>query len=273
MSVNSYLTRLAWRAIIREEEKERITRSISTLKLRLRRYFRREISEKLLFGSYTRGTILPRHMDENSDIDFMVVFADNNYRPQTYLDRLRRFVEKAYNRSEIGQSHPTIVLNLQHIRFELVSAVRNWYSSLQIPGKASGYEDWIETDPNGFNDELTQANQRHYSIIKRLVRVVKYWNVQAGKPFESYDLEQQIVGMDYSYLRLRGEKGLAPYFYRAIDEINLGWSAPQWKELALDRARNIVDQARSLERLGEIDSSERVIRRLLPMPTTGRVTA
>jgi hypothetical protein len=65
-------------------------------------------------------------MDEKSDIDYMVVFSDRDYQPQTYLDRLRRFTEYYYQKSEIKQSHPTIQLELNHIRFELVPAVKDW---------------------------------------------------------------------------------------------------------------------------------------------------
>lgn len=58
----------------------------------------------------TRNTILPRYMDSHSDVDYMVVFKDSGFRPQTYLERLRRFVERNYTRSQIKQSHPTIQL-------------------------------------------------------------------------------------------------------------------------------------------------------------------
>ncbi|MBW9267386.1 MAG: nucleotidyltransferase [Candidatus Thiodiazotropha sp. (ex. Lucinisca nassula)] len=273
MSVNSHLNRLAWQAVIRDTEKESIQRSIGVLRQRLTRNFRRELSEQMVFGSYTRGTILPRRMDENSDVDYMVVFADNGYQPQTYLNQLRRFVTTNYSRSEISQSHPTIVLNLNHIRFELVPAVRGFFGSLKIPAKASDFEDWIDTDPNGFNVALTHSNQRYHSLIKRLIRVMKYWNVLAGKPFESYDLEKKIVELDYRDFGLRNEKTLAPYFYTTIDELNLGWFSAQWKTSALERTQNAVAQARHYERNQDIDSAERIIRRLVPMPVKGTVSA
>ncbi|MEW8228434.1 MAG: nucleotidyltransferase domain-containing protein, partial [Candidatus Thiodiazotropha endolucinida] len=197
MTVNSYLTNLANASIIRDQEKAGIQRSINTISERLRRHFGGDINRSVIFGSYSRGTILPRHMDQRSDIDYMVVFAESNHQPQTYLNRLRRFVETYYARSEIAQSNPTIVLSLNHIRFELVPAIDDWFNGLRIPAKASSFSNWIDTDPTGFNQELINKNQSHYNLIKPLVRIMKYWNAQNRYPYDSYELEQLIVGHGY----------------------------------------------------------------------------
>ena len=123
MTVNSYLTYLANSSIIKKTEQANIQRSVFTLRIKLKKYFGPAISRQLIFGSYSRGTILPRTMDVNSDVDYMIVFSDSSAKPQTYLDRVREFAETYYTRSEIFQSNPTIVLSLNHIRFELVPAI------------------------------------------------------------------------------------------------------------------------------------------------------
>lgn len=123
MSVNSYLNSLASDLVLSNDENESIKKSISTLETRLKNWFGSAVIESFKFGSYTRGTILPRKVDSDSDIDYMVVFDNsNNYNPQTYLNRLKSFVENYYSTSEIHQSSPTIVLKLNHIKFELVPA-------------------------------------------------------------------------------------------------------------------------------------------------------
>lgn len=269
MSATSYLNRLANQAIIRDLEKETIDRSIGVLRHKLRRYFQRDLTEQFPFGSYARGTILPRCMDPGSDIDVMVVFADDRYRPQTYLDRLRRFVEASYTRSEIAQSHPTIVLELNHIRFELVPAVRGW-GGYQIPAPASDYLDWIETNPNGFNAELTAANRRHRSQIKRLVRVAKYWNVRAGKPFASYDLERRMVALPLLAWAWAGAQPFSRYFYDCIDGLFATPFGATWKREVLDRAKRAVRTARVREQAGDVDGAEAVIQQLLPWPLPER---
>lgn len=87
MSVDGYLANLASEMVIREEKKNSISRSISTLYSRLKDYFGGDIIDVIKFGSYTRGTILPRSYDEKSDVDVMIVFKnDHDYNPQTFLN-------------------------------------------------------------------------------------------------------------------------------------------------------------------------------------------
>lgn len=140
MSVLSYLERRASDALL-GNEKESISKSITTLQTRLDAYFTGKLKSHFRFGSSTRGTILPRSMDEHSDIDYMIVFNDDDSVPQTYLDRLKRFAENYYGKSEIYQSSPTIVLELNHIKFDLVPAKPGWFSGYKIPNNAGGWLD------------------------------------------------------------------------------------------------------------------------------------
>ena len=199
MSINSHLENISKEAYISKEEKLSINTSIETLQRRLKLYFSDDLKIHFKFGSYVRGTILPRSKDRFSDVDYMVVFNDDGKKPQTYLDRLRRFAENYYSRSEIYQSNPTIVLELNHIKFDLVPAIE-YYSFLEyykIPAKASSYSDWISTNPSDFYNVLVEKNKSNKYQIKPLIRVMKYWNALNGYPFESFDLEKKIVNKNY----------------------------------------------------------------------------
>ena len=157
MSVLSFLTNTASSAVLPATEQSSITTSITTLQSRMGLHFDSSaIAQHFRFGSSTRGTILPRSMDEQSDIDYMVVFSDGSATPQTYLNRLKSFVEKRYGSSEIYQSNPTIVLELNHIKFDLVPATKTWLGELQIPNAAGG---WMTTNPNDFNATLDAKNK------------------------------------------------------------------------------------------------------------------
>lgn len=203
-------------------------------------------------------------MDSKSDVDYMVIFSETGLQPQSYLDRLRRFAEARYSRSEVAQSHPTVALELNHIRFELVPAIQSWFSGLQIPAKGSGYQSWQDTDPNGFNQALSSANQSNGNLIKPLVRVMKYWNATAKYPFESYALEQKIAGQGYGFLGLLPTRQLADYFFQAVDSMEAGWLAPQWKQDAVSRLKQLASLAHSQERSGQAISAEATLKRLLP---------
>lgn len=268
MTVVSYLNRLASQAIIRDQEKESIDRSISALRTKISRYFGEDLARHLIFGSYSRGTILPRSMDRNSDVDYMLVFSNSSHRPQTYLDRLRRFVERNYNRSEIKQSHPTIVLSLNHIRFELVPAVDHWLAGLRIPAKADGLNDWISTDPTGFNAQLTSANRAEQNLIKPLVRIVKYWNAVNDYPFYSFELEQKVVDHNFGFFGLFIEKNLKEYFFEFMEELEAGIFDARWKKEAVSRAKRVIETVKEHEQHLEFNAAENAIKRLLP-PTAG----
>lgn len=196
MSVNSFLEELSSKLVFKDEEKNKVDISVSSIKTKLKNYFGSEIFDVVVFGSYTRGTILPRKADEESDIDIMVVFEYNSkqYKPQTYLNWLKQFAIEYYSRSEIHQDSPTIVLELNHIKFELVPAFIPFsypYGVYKIP---DGPNQWIITKPNDFNNTLIECNKFNNSMIKPIIRLIKRWNVtNNGRNMQSFEIEKKIA--------------------------------------------------------------------------------
>lgn len=269
MNANGYLTRTAAQAHIRELEEVNIRRSLEALRSKIDIDFQgtlltgSPLKKHFTFGSYTRGTMLPRSMDEESDIDYMIVFADSEAKPQTYLDRLRRFVERRYPKSDIAQSSPTIVLSLNHIRFELVPAIESMWGGLKIPLRSSGYQTWQDTQPNAFNESLTTKNKNNGNQIKPLVRVLKYWNACNGYPFESYQLEQRIV--EHVPLRVTLFGGnLWDRFTSFVEDMGTSWGDPAYKGNAISRAQTLVSEINAHERRLEEQQAQRKLERLLP---------
>lgn len=195
MSVNTYLQGLGSSLVLSSSERSSISTSVDTIKSRLTSYFGSSVTEKKLYGSYVRGTILPRKADEKSDVDLMVVFSNPyGYQPQTFLNKLKEFAEYYYSRSEIYQSSPTIVLELNHIKFELTPAYVN-YSLYCIPKSSS---EWMYTDPDGFYSKLTECNKNNSYKIKPIVRILKHWNIQKNyRDIASFELERKIA--EYAY--------------------------------------------------------------------------
>ncbi len=260
MSVLSHLSDTSSKLVLTATEKASIAISISTLQNRLIDFFGADIKEQVRFGSSTRGTILPRKADPKSDIDYMIVFDNaNDYKPQTFIDRLKRFAQNKYYSSEISQSHPTVVLSLNHIKFDLVPAYRDLWS-LRIPATNSVFtsENWITTDPNDFNSELSQVNQNNYNLIKPTIRLVKYWNAQNGYIYDSFLLEKDLIAISYwSCFNLK------EYFYSAIESLST-WNLATYKADKVDRAKKIVSDTKDYESRKLPVNAEMEIKKIIP---------
>jgi len=259
MSVQTHLYNRASNAILSDSEKTSIDTSITTLQSRLKSYFGSDITTHFRFGSSTRGTILPRSMDAESDIDYMIVFADESSKPQTYVSRLKRFAENHYSSSDIAQSHPTVVLKLNHIKFDLVPAIKSYFEEYRIPAKTSSYQDWMSTSPNDFNSKLTAANIRCDSYLKPAIRLLKYWNAMAGYVFESYELEKWAAGCYFSNCST-----VRDYFFALVDGKSLDWNAAQWRKDKLERAKTIVKKTKEYEQSAMPVNAEQEIKKLIP---------
>ena len=272
MSVNSYLMSLANHAIVRDKEREKIRRSIATLEARLKNHFNLgltstvRIDKQLIFGSYTRGTNLPRDMDAQSDVDYMIVFNDGSARPQTYIDRLKRFAQSNYSSSEIRQSSPTVVLSLNHISFDLVPAIDTFLFGLQIPAKASSYEDWVSTNPDDINARMSEKNKENSNLIKPLARLAKYWNSKAGYPFESFELEKRILDHGFwSFSSFLGNpQTLWTLFYDFMSNLDVDLFAPQWKTDRIERLKSLLRKIRDSLDSEFYIQAESYAERLLP---------
>lgn len=259
VTVLSYLNDYANEAIIRDSEKDSIKTSIDSINGKFEKSFDFQIKEKIIFGSYSRETILPRRMDENSDIDYMIVFKERNLAPQTYLNKSREFVNTYYSSSEIKQSHPTIQLHLNHITFELVPAIQDLYSGYKIPSKMNGYDNWIPTDPDSFSRTLLAKNSQHAYLVKPLIRIVKYWNAQNGYIFESYWLEQKIVEYPFYMVDIFGPKNLQKYFFAFMKSLTKCSLNTQIKLTKIERVINSIENIEQFEREGNLVSAKREI--------------
>lgn len=204
ISINTYLDGIASKLIIKGDESEAIKTSLETFKTRMNNYFAYHeavsLNEIRVFGSYDRDTNLPRSVDSDTDVDIMLVMDDDGATPQTYLDRVRRAVEVKYSTSEIKQSSPTIVLQMGHIKFEITPAVLR-YGVYYIKNSSNN---WMATYCHTDFNNLYDANKNNNYMVKRVIRLVKYWNKTKNyRMFSSYEIEKNIVSY-YLCCRFQG---------------------------------------------------------------------
>lgn len=255
MSVNSYLQNLGSELVLSSAEKNSISTSIESLKSKLSSYFSLDVKDKKLYGSYVRETILPRRVDENSDVDIMVVFSNPyEYKPQSFLNKLKEFAEHYYTRSEIYQSSPTIVLELNHIKFELTPTyIKN--GMYYIPMNSS---QWMSTDPDGFYSSLTSCNKLNDYKVKPIIRLLKYWNINKNdRDIESFELEKIIAkGLMLAFLNCTS---YTDYLKCALNTLKYSTNNDH-----INKALSCIDEALRLEREGYSNSALSEIKKVFP---------
>jgi predicted nucleotidyltransferase len=263
-SLNNYLKNLSSFYYIESGsvEDKKIETSINAVEKSLKSYFGNKISEVFTFGSYTRDTILPRKYDINSDVDVMIVFDSQvcGVQAETYRKWLKDFADKKYPNSIVAKDFPTIVIDMLHIKLDLVpTIVKNSFWSgetLQIPDSGNN---WQETDPNDFYEDLKKANKKYNFIVKPIIRLLKAWNCQNGYPYSSFELEKIIADMNFS-----GDNYESGFYY-AINNLptsDLGINANQ-KVTTLKNAKNWI--ADYLDK-GDIVKAKEWLHRILPNP-------
>lgn len=255
MSVLGYLQARASAAVLSGTERASIDTSIATIDTRIKAYFGDNLVSQFRFGSSTRSTILPRSMDEDSDIDYMVALKEDGSVSQTYLDRMKRFAEKYYSTSEIRQSSPSIVLELNHIKFDMVPALQSWSGWYKIPNGAGG---WQDTNPNDFNKSLEEKNKNNLSLIKPTIRLAKYWNALNGYVYDSFELEKWIIG-----LMFWGCVNQKDYLFTVFDNLQATYNMAQWRKDRLARAKQIVQNVRDYERQNMPVTAESEVKKLI----------
>jgi hypothetical protein len=244
-----------------KQERDTITRALTNVKANLSAHFTRGVmKEQFCFGSLTRRTVLPRRVNPEADIDYMVVF-DNTSRvkPQALIERLKRFAEEFYPRSEIYQSHPTVVLNLSRYRVELVPAHRSWWSGLSIPAKESQFLEWTPTDPEGFERSLREKDEANAGEIRPVIRLLKYWNVVNDHVFDSFALERIVV--NHSFWGVG--RNLQTRLFSVIESLSSAGLSKVKKE-RVNIAREVVRRVRLLETHGFAEYAETEVARLIP---------
>ena len=194
--------------IVDSKIKAEIDISIESFKRKIWAGFQERLDNVEVFGSYKRETFLI--LDSNADVDILVIFKDKKFQPNTYLSQIRSFCEDNYSRSEIYQDHPTIVIEMNHIKFEIVPSCRYTNQIVKIPAPKTVEVKWINTAPEEFKDRLEKKDKRNYGLIIPLIRILKYWNMFNDYPFNSYDIEKAITSYLFNC------KTLKEYFKSAI---------------------------------------------------------
>ena len=266
-TINSYLSVLQSELYVNGDEREKIRKSIDTIFARLSLFFGNpdrnihRIVRKEIFGSYSRDTMLSRKYDDDSDIDLMIIFQDSeSYTPQTCLNWLKSFAEYWYSTSLIKQSLPTVVIELENIKFELVPAYEDKYGLLHIAKNSS---EWQYTNPKELNEKMDDLNQKTNFKFKRMIRAIKYWNVKKNlRKYKSYMLEEYL------------EDKIKNIYYCCKNEIDyIDWAFyylaqypynDSYVNDRISRIKSYIKDAKDCEENGKYDLAVEYIKKIFP---------
>lgn len=262
VGLNNFLKKVSSDLFIKyaSDERRKIEISMTNIIGKLGDYFGDQIDESIVFGSYSRDTILPRQFDGNSDIDILIQFNTNDYdklKPESYRNKLKKFAENNYPNSGIIKDHPSIVVELNHIKFDLVPSIFDVgiiYDSIEIPNKNGG---WMETEPEEFNRKLSEANSSYNSIVKPIIRLLKYWNASNNFPYYSFELETAIADLNFNNDNY--ESG----FLYAIKKLS-DYDLPDWASNKVEVLKNNAKRVKEHLEIGEITKAKKSLERILP---------
>ncbi|MBS1508196.1 MAG: nucleotidyltransferase domain-containing protein [Bacteroidetes bacterium] len=262
--IDSHLSKLVKQLTIDKIKKETIDNSFEILKGKIWAQYQDRVKSVELFGSYQRGTKLPQSVDNNSDVDILVIFKSNDFQPATLLKHLYQFADSQYSRSDVTTDHPTVVIEMTNVRFEIVPAYWEEHTflsdELKIPAPRNKELKWITTEPHELKLELDEKNKDENNLITPLIKLIKYYNAQRGRPFDSYLIEHHAIKLDYD-----GET-LKDYLFTFIEELDTDNATSQQakfvEELKL-RRKNIL----TLEESKMEDYAIQELNKFLPLIT------
>lgn len=266
-TVNGYLSKMCTDLYVNGDEIQHIRTSISTMSERIDLYFGNpnrcihKVVKKKIFGSYDRGTIISRKYDDSSDIDYLIVFEDSrDYTPQTCLNWLRGFAELWYPTSIVKQSSPTIVIELQNIKFELVPSYINSMGKFYIP---KDDKTWQTTNIEDLSNDMLTVNKKYNYVFKNAIRIIKYWNIKKNlKKYKSYQLEEYLTNK-FMFSLSHCETLLAMldwmFFY-----LNQYTYVDEYVSDRINRAMSLINEAKSFDSCGNSEKAIETIKKILP---------
>jgi hypothetical protein len=260
-SINGYLTKLAADYFISygTTEKTKIDTSVDALKKGIKLNFGNDLIEIKTFGSYDRGTMLPRRIDSMSDVDIMIVFDHErlNILPESYRQKLIRYADTSYTRSGTKLDFPTVRVDLTHVILDLVPTIKNsLWGNYQIPDKNNR---WMTTDPSGFTNDLESKNTNNGSVVKPVIRLLKAWNSANGYPYESFQLEKIIAGKSF------WAKNIEEDFFAVIDNNLSSWDlSTQTAKDRLNVFKNTIRNVRDYLKNDDEENAKLWLHRVLP---------
>ena len=246
-----------------------------------------KIDHDFLTGSYKRWT----KTKPLKDVDiFCVLHKDERpkYRdgkpPSVLLNEVERVMVKKYGRANVSKQRRSVTVEFADAKdeervmsFDVVPAFAKG-DHYEIPDTAT-QSGWTETDPRVHAEKATAANEAYGGEWKGMVRMIKAWNREKGKPVKpSFLLE--VMALDLLRPPFGGEfpREFMAFSQSAADRTHEAWPEPAGlgppvsdamdkpkrdaAQVALKEAMYAVREAMNLSRAGKNGAALQAYRNL-----------
>lgn len=159
------------------------------------------ISHTFLTGSYKKKTLI----NPANDIDVFVVlngYSKYDITPNAILNKLKKDLKIRYPNTTIKQDKPCIVIEFNHVVFELTPAIEieswNEHNSFYIP-EMSKNNTWQKVEnPRILENSLSQKNQNLSQKLNPLIKMMKKCKVKNNLKTPSFEMEKMAIDSLYS---------------------------------------------------------------------------
>jgi hypothetical protein len=166
-----------------------------------------DVITDFLTGSYMRSTMISPLND--ADIDIFFLLDEKYYKeypsPSALLDKVKRVLLNTYTRTpKISRNGQAVTIKFTDFDVDVVPAFYRSGGGFLIPNSYT--DNWISTNPKTHVTYVSDANRSSNGMLVPIIKMIKAWNRNNGKPFGSFYLEILAVNvfsgitiMDYAY--------------------------------------------------------------------------
>lgn len=163
------------------------------------------VEKTFLTGSYKKSTIINQ---TDNDVDMFVVlkgYDQYSIKPNTILDKLKNDLQGKYTQTKIKQNRPCVVLEFNHITFELTPVIQI-DNSLQLAlgfdntpdfymPNTSNTNEWVQVgNPRILEQKLSKANSNLSYQLVPLIKMMKKCKVHNNiQNIQSFEMEQMAI--------------------------------------------------------------------------------
>jgi len=149
-----------------------------------------DVLDSFLTGSYSRHTMIAPLKE--ADVDVFIVLDPSYYQEggqANLLDKLKRVLKKTYPEThDISRNGQAVTIRFKDFMVDVVPGFkREEGGGYLIPNSIT--QSWISTDPKKHVEIMASANKAHNGDLVPLIKMVKAWNRNIDRYFNSFHLE------------------------------------------------------------------------------------